>query len=161
MFETELKINRFLLQYAHLLTNDIPDERFAEQPLPGVNHPAWIIGHIAVTGDFVSSICGGQKHCPETWGKQFGPGSVMTGNRGDYPSKAELIQTLDRAFLAAHEVVPSATEEQLARPNPNRRMREGLPTLREACAFLLTGHFGVHLGQLSAWRRMIGVSPLF
>ena len=30
-----------------------------------------------------------------------------------------------------------------------------------AVAFLLTGHLGVHLGQLSTWRRMIGMPRLF
>jgi hypothetical protein len=28
-------------------------------------------------------------------------------------------------------------------------------------AFVLTGHMGVHLGQLSCWRRMIGLPPMF
>jgi hypothetical protein len=33
--------------------------------------------------------------------------------------------------------------------------------LEELIAFLITGHVGVHLGQLSSWRRMIGLPPLF
>jgi hypothetical protein len=41
------------------------------------------------------------------------------------------------------------------------RQKAGLPTAREGVAFLLTGHLGVHLGQLSAWRRMIDLAPLF
>ena len=40
-------------------------------------------------------------------------------------------------------------------------MKEGLPTIRDAVAFLLTGHLGVHLGQLSMWRRLLGLPPLF
>jgi hypothetical protein len=33
--------------------------------------------------------------------------------------------------------------------------------VKDVLAFLLTGHPGVHLGQLSSWRRMIGLPPLF
>jgi hypothetical protein len=33
--------------------------------------------------------------------------------------------------------------------------------LKELAAFILTGHIGVHLGQLSSWRRMIGLPPTF
>jgi hypothetical protein len=40
-------------------------------------------------------------------------------------------------------------------------MKDALPTAREAVAFLLTAHLADHLGQLSAWRRMIGLPPLF
>ena len=46
MLDTEIKINRFLMQYCRMLMADIADERMAEEPLPGVNHPAWILGHL-------------------------------------------------------------------------------------------------------------------
>jgi hypothetical protein len=39
--------------------------------------------------------------------------------------------------------------------------RDTLPTLKDGVANLLTGHLGVHLGQLSTWRQMIGLPPLF
>ena len=54
-----------------------------------------------------------------------------------------------------------ATPEQLARPSTNPYTKEALPTVGDGVAFLLTGHLGVHLGQLSTWRRMIGLGPLF
>src|SRR6516165_3095771 len=41
MFANECKINQFLLGYSRLMTADIADERMADQPCPGVNHPAW------------------------------------------------------------------------------------------------------------------------
>jgi hypothetical protein len=56
---------------------------------------------------------------------------------------------------------PLATPEQLAQPTANPRMKDALPTAREAVAFLLTAHLAGHLGQLSSWRRMIGLPPLF
>jgi len=51
--------------------------------------------------------------------------------------------------------------EKMASPNPNPRLKDGLPTVRDAVSFLLTGHLALHLGQLSAWRRMTGLAPMF
>jgi hypothetical protein len=40
-----------------MLVGEIADERLAEQPLAGVNHPAWILGHLAWTADRWGSHC--------------------------------------------------------------------------------------------------------
>lgn len=161
MFETEFRINRFLLQYLQKMTADIAEERFAEQPLPGINHPAWILGHIALSGDSAAAMFGGDKLIPESWYKLFGQGSTLTANRGDYPSKLELLEAVESAFQRAYTASASATAESLARPNTSRLLRGSLPTVHDAFAFVLTTHFSLHLGQLSAWRRMIGLAPMF
>jgi hypothetical protein len=161
MFETEIKINRFLLQYCRMLTADIPDERFAEQPLPGVNHPAWIVGHLALSTDFANALLGGEKAFSVKWGGLSGRGSKPSSSRSEYPTKDELLQAVETGFQRACEMAATASAVDLARPNPNAIIREGLPTAGDALAFVLTGHLAAHLGQLSAWRRMIGMPPMF
>jgi hypothetical protein len=161
MFETEFRINQFLIQYCQKLCADIPEEQFTAQPMPGVNHPAWILGHLAVASDAAAALVGGEKVLPEQWHKLFGRGSVLTANRADYPSKSELLQAVEAGYQRARELASGATAEQLARPNVNRMLREALPTVQNAYSFLLTAHFSLHLGQFSAWRRMVGLAPLF
>jgi hypothetical protein len=161
MFDTECNINRFLLGYAHTLVDGIADERLCEQPSPGVNHPAWILGHLALSGDGAVGVLGGQKLLAGDWTKQFGAGSKPTSHRADYPSKAELLRILEERFATARELAASASPEKVALPNPNARLKDKLPTVRDAVAFLFTGHLALHLGQLSAWRRLIGLAPLF
>lgn len=161
MFETESRINQFLIGYCQTLSADIPEERLAEQPLPGVNHPAWILGHLAISSDFAAAVLGGEKILPQNWGTLFGPGSKLTANRADYPSKVELLEAIQSGFSRARELAASVAPEILTRPNPNRMLRSGLPTVHDAYAFLLTSHFSLHLGQFSTWRRMIGLAPLF
>jgi hypothetical protein len=161
MFANECKVNQFLLKYCHMLTADIADERMAEQPQPGVNHPAWILGHLAYSADGMTGRLGGEKVLPVEWTDLFKPGSTPTANRGDYPAKADLIKAIEESFARTRELVCCSSEETLAVPTPNPRMQEMLPTLRESAAFILTGHFGVHLGQLSMWRRLVGMPALF
>lgn len=161
MFEMELRINQFLIGYCQTLAADIPDERFTEQPFPGVNHPAWILGHLAISSGFVVALTSGEKPFPEHWSKLFGPGSTLTATRSDYPSKAELLQAIESGYQRAREAALLATPELLERPNPNRRLRDRLPTIHDAFSFILTAHFSLHLGQFSTWRRLIGLAPLF
>src|SRR5262249_52282041 len=149
MLDSEIKINQFLMGYCRMLVGDIADEQMAEQPLPGVNHPAWILGHLAFSADRGMTLLGAEKALPEAWTALFGPGSKPTPSRGTYPSKEELLRAVEQGFERFRQKAATATPEQLSRPSTNPRMREGLPTIKEGVAFLLTGHMGVHLGQFS------------
>jgi hypothetical protein len=161
MLANEIKVNQFLLRYCHMLVADIAEERMAEQPLPGVNHPAWILGHLAYSADGAVGLLGGEKSISPEWLELFKPGSALRTARGDYAAKADLLQAVDDHFQKARTLAAAASAERLAAPNAHPRMEEALPTIQDAAAFLLTGHLGVHLGQLSAWRRMTGLAPLF
>jgi len=162
MQKTAITINRFLCGYCRMLMAELPDERLAEQPVPGVNHPAWIVGHLTFAAErAVALINGGENPLPEPWQKLFGIGSKPTNVRTDYPTKEELLQAFEASHERLQRAAASATPEQLARPSQNPRTKDQLPTIKEAIGFLLTGHMGVHLGQLTMWRRMIGLPALF
>ncbi len=161
MFANEFKVNQFLLHYCRLLAADIADEQMTDQPAPCVNHPAWILGHLAFSAEMIVDRLGGEKFLPPQWADLFKPGSTPRAARGDYPGKDELLKGLEDAFARARSTIAAAPVETLTIPTPNPRMKEGLPTLREIAAFILTGHLGVHLGQLSSWRRMTGLPALF
>ncbi len=161
MLDSELKINQQLLRYCHMLVVEIGDERMAEQPMPGVNHPAWILGHLCFSADRGRSLLGHDKILPEEWTPRFGPGSKLTAVRGEYPAKEVLLNAVDVGFELLRRQAGNATPEQFAKPNPNPFSKDILHTTKDAVAFLLTGHLGVHLGQLSVWRRMQGIPALF
>ena len=161
MLSNEIKVNQFLMTYCQLLTADIAEERMTEQPLPDVNHPAWILGHLAFSADVAVGLLSGEKTMSADWLELFKPGSVLRAARDEYAAKAELLKAVEANFQRARDFATFASVEQLGRPNANPRMKEALPTVKNAVSFLLTGHLGIHLGQLSAWRRMIGMAPLF
>lgn len=161
MFTTHIAINQLLTGYCTTLLGDIPDDRMAEQPVPLVNHPAWILGHLAFAGDRAVRALGGETLLDETWATRFGPGSKLTANRADYPAQTELASAVERVYERARTLAVSPSPERMAQPNPNPRLNGMLPTLEHAVAFLLTGHMALHLGQFSTWRRMIGLPPLF
>jgi hypothetical protein len=161
MLETECRIYAVLLGYCERLAADIDDARFAEQPSPGVNPPAWLIGHLAVASDLGVGLFGESRALSEEWHTLFGPGSTPTSDRSAYPSKAELLTTLRTAHERLSTLARSASIEQLARPNPSRFFKKELPTTGDILAHLLTSHEGMHLGHLSNWRRQVGLPYLF
>jgi len=162
LMQSQITVNQFLLGYAEMLLADIPDERLAEQLLPGVNHPAWILGHLANTADSAGSmLLGTTKQLPEEFSKKFGAGSILTSVRSDYPSLEELKGLLRESYTRFQGQIAAASEETLRGPTTHPRLRERLPVLQEALTFILVGHVGIHLGQLSSWRRMIGLPAMF
>jgi hypothetical protein len=133
----------------------------AEQPLAGVNHPAWILGDLAWAAGGALGMLGADKTLPAEWATLFRPGSTPSAQRGLYPSRDELLRAVEQGYHQLRQRVAIAHPEQLSQPTTHRRTKETLPTLRDMVAFLLSGHLGGHLGQLSAWRRMNGLAPLF
>ena len=156
-----IHVNQFLVGFGQQLVREIPDERMTEQPLPGVNHPAWILGHLALTADGVGEAFGGQKTLPPEWRTLLGQGSKPLSLRNNYPSKSELLRAFEECHQRLRERVAAAGPDVLSQPTTNPRARDAFPTWKELAVFILTGHVGVHLGQLSAWRRMIGLPPMF
>lgn len=161
MLDSELRVNEFMISYCDMLMKDLPDDRLAEQPAPGVNHPAWILGHLAFAADRGRVLLGISKVLPEDWAPRFGPKSSVSPNRADYPPKDALLTLVHGGYERLRQQVRAADPARLAEPNPNPFSKDVLLTVQDALAHLLTSHLGVHLGQLSMWRRMIGQPPLF
>ena len=156
MFANELKLFAFHHAFAHLLADPVPAERFTEQPAPGVNHPAWIVGHLAFAADVGLKICRAPTVCPADWDAKFGIGSTPAADPGAYPPKAELLATYDLAHQKLTAAVPAADPAVLASPQPLDFLRPHIQTMGELLAHILSTHEAFHLGQLSTWRRVQG-----
>ena len=151
------------LWYSQKLVADLADEQMCAQPVPGrvMNHPAFLLGHLAlVAGNFGTSMVGAAPVCPEDWKELFNQGAKPLADRGRYPSKAVLLKALEDAHARLADAVAKATPEVLARPAPER-IRERFPTVGALLVGLMTGHEASHNGQLSAWRRAMGLPPVF
>jgi hypothetical protein len=81
MFTTELASNAVLLGLAEQLVTDIPDADIALQPIPGTNHPAWILGHLIFAADGLIGLLGGEKQTDADWTTIYGRESRISGVR--------------------------------------------------------------------------------
>jgi hypothetical protein len=62
------------LGYAKRLVVDIPDDKMALQPAPGMNHAAWVLGHLACTADMLGAMIGAKPL--SAWRRLQGMGRV-------------------------------------------------------------------------------------
>ena len=148
------------IAYAKQILADVDDASMCQQPM-GLNHPAWLIMHLATAADYASSLLGGKGVCPADWNAKADTKKPLTQNRGDYPSKEELINTFDAAFRHAADLYQKSSEADLNKPQKLGFFETELPTVGDMATFLIIAHTNLHLGQISAWRRATGKAPLF
>lgn len=143
--------------YAQRLVADIPEERMAEQPAAGMNHAAWVLGHLAYVFDSMMAVWGERPSMSREWKQLFNVPSKPEPERDKYPSKAELLAAYEASYQRIVDVVTAASPEDFAKEFPNEKIRDALPTIGVAMVHILTSHQAQHLGQLSAWRRALGL----
>ena len=81
MLDSAIQVNLALMQYCRMLVADIADELLAEQPVADINHPAWILGHLAWTADRALELLGASVTTPAAWTTLFGRGSKPSDSR--------------------------------------------------------------------------------
>ena len=147
--------------YCEELLSDISEDEMLTQPSPGVNPPAWLLGHLAICTDSALGLLGQEKLLPREWRVYFGPGSSPMPGERTWPGRQELWD----GYSVGHEAVDASTcdiaSELLCEPNPIEFLQSALPTKGDLLAHLMTTHESLHLGHLSNWRRQTGRKPLF
>lgn len=148
---------RHLLFLAESILSGLDDSHVAGEPAPGTKTAGWIIGHLAVTGDFGRRLCGRTPLCPKDWRAKFNPGTQPSRQQSDYPPMRELVDTLREVYTDFCDAAASVNPVVLAGENPYAPGRIAFPTSGDFVGYLLAGHLGYHLGQLSIWRSVAGV----
>lgn len=166
--ELTAAVGAMSLAYAERLVKDVRPQDFARFARPGgvevrSNHPAFVLGHLALYPAKVLQHLGqpaGAATCPPAWEALFRNGvechDDAAGTR--YPPADEITARFFVGGRAALDALRHASDAALTAPNPAEgRMRELFPMLGAMLAFYVTSHVQMHLGQVSAWRRMMGM----
>jgi hypothetical protein len=153
--------------YTQKLLADVKDQdcsRFAK--LGGTviesNHPAFIIGHLTLyptrvvgqLGEDVKTVAP-----PDNYEKLFSHEAkcIDDPDRSIYPPLEEITSVMMAGYGTAIKLLESTDDEAFLAENPIERLRDRFPTLGSALGFYVGGHMMMHLGQLSAWRRAMGM----
>lgn len=159
---------RRTLSLAEALLNGVPAERFARLAAPGgevvrANHGAFIYGHLSIYPQRVLSMAGlqpGDAAAPEHYGELFGPKAecVDDPDASVYPPMDEIVSHFTRSFGVALDALEKMSDERLAGSHGEEgRYKELFPTLGAAASFMFNNHVMLHLGQMSTWRRCLGL----
>jgi len=161
---------KLALVYAEKLLVGVKPEHFARlAAVLGVpvrsNHPAFIFGHLCLYPQRVLHVLGrpvGETTAPPEYDGLFKAGAECRDDPEArmYPPMDELTTRFFSGYRTAIAAAESAEDVLYTKPNPTEgRSRDLFPTIGAAVGFYLGGHVQNHLGQFSAWRRMIGLGP--
>lgn len=150
----------YCMDYLREQVTDVVETDMARQPNGISNHPAWVIGHITYACELLGGAIGVSRWLPRDWATRFATGSVPSADQNLYGSKAELLAALDEAQSRMTKAVEQLTDDQLDAPFPVESYRDVFPTIRHALTQVLIGHTANHIGQVSVWRRAMGLPPM-
>ena len=150
------------VKFTHGLVTDLSDEQMVAQPRSEVvfNHPAWVLGHLCLYNSIAAEMLGGDALCPDSWEPLFAIGSKPLPDAAAYPAKPVLLETFTHSSEVAGKALCGAAGDLLQQPAPEP-VRDYFPMVGDYALYILTAHVGFHLGQLSAWRRAMGLPGLF
>ena len=152
----------FNLQYANKLVADVEENLMTRSPAKGLeNHPAFTLGHLTSAAALTSKYLGGPYNFDPEWENLFrrkGPGDPRTPdtNIDLYPTKNLLLDELKRQHRLVEQLISALDENRFNEP-AIWRFNEYMPTLGHLLHFMCITHESMHLGQLAAWRRAMGL----
>ncbi|HYV97349.1 MAG TPA: DinB family protein [Gemmatimonadaceae bacterium] len=148
---------RYLARLTQRALAKLDDSHRALEPRPDLKTAGWLIGHLAVTGDFGRHLCGGRPVCPREWRAAFNPGTTPSTDPAQYPPMRELGDTFRAVYGDLYTISQTAEPALLAAPNPYTPAIGDFPTAGDFLAYLMTGHIAYHLGQLTEWCAAAGL----
>jgi len=145
-------------RYGLALVNDLTDEQMIMRPGGNMNHPAWILGHMAMYHPVTVQLLNGEPVDDPKNDPTFGfAGHGPVDDIAKYGSKQELVSW----FAEGHEKVAQAllaAEPEAFQQKPTlERWAKMYPTVEFMLPDLLLHHESLHIGQISIWRRAAGL----
>jgi len=147
------------------LLDGVTPDRFARMP-EGVttNHPAFILGHLSLYPTLVLEQLGvtSVAHIPSDHQALFSYEAECIDDAAGtvYPPMDEIVGQFDRVMKETIACLDTIDPAELVKA-PSKPPFEGMmPTMAGVACFVLASHPIFHAGQLSAWRRCMGLGSV-
>lgn len=155
-------------RYADRLLKDVLPDRFARRPKVGgvmihTNHPAFVYGHLAFMHPWMASllVTDGSHGVavPAGYEALFKDGVECRDDPDGtiYPPMKEITDAFFSTFDRLCMLTAATPDEALSGPTPDAKARAFMPTVGAAAVFMLNSHVMMHMGQVSVWRRCMGL----
>jgi hypothetical protein len=153
----------FNLDYARALVHDLTSDQMTTIPATGLeNHPAFTLGHLVSGSVLLAEDLGAVFEMPDNWANLFlrkGPGDPRKPDldKGKYPPKHLLLRELENQHNKVNKLLNNLDNGKLSE-SFKWRFSNYMPTLLDVIVFMCINHEAMHLGQLAAWRRAMGLN---
>ncbi|MCC6971864.1 MAG: DinB family protein [Phycisphaerales bacterium] len=153
--------------YAQRLLKDVSPAMFARKAVVNgksieTNHAAWVYGHLCLYPQRIAIALGRASDVPElpaSWEALFKDGTPCLDDADAqiYPAMSAVVDAYIKGYEAIASVVLTISDADFSKPTPVERYREFLPLVGGMAMFMMNNHIAVHMGQVSAWRRCMGL----
>ncbi|MGE3107089.1 MAG: DinB family protein [Phycisphaerales bacterium] len=157
-------------RYGENLLKDVPASRFARlatqdgKPVQS-NHPAFVYGHLSIYPKRITTVLGATViENPPKFEELFLNGKPCLDDPAGtiYPPMDSIVSHYNAGYDAAAAAIAKTSDADFAKLPPDEgRTRELFPTQGALVGFLMSGHQMSHFGQVSAWRRLMGLGSAF
>jgi hypothetical protein len=163
---------KFTMGYAKLLTAGVTPAIAARKPafetttgskVIDCNHPTFVFGHLSLYASRIYTLAQDEAPAaavaPAAWSDLFKAGVECKDDpKGNiYPEWSTIWDQYTTAYDLAIAKMISMPDSFFAQPHPDAKARERFPTLGASMLFLFNNHQMMHLGQISTWRRCMGL----
>lgn len=149
--------------YGPKLVADLSDEQMLLQPAPSdrapSNHPAWVFSHLNVYLPVMQCLIRG-KIFADPRDHVFGMLSSPRSDPGIYPTRDALIETFRQGHREVSDLLSNCDDSVFEQAVKLPRWAAVMPRVATALPYLMLNHENQHFGQLSAWRRIQGLSSV-
>ncbi len=142
--------------YARKLVSDLSAVQMTHQPAPHTNHPAWILSHLHAYHAVIVDLLTG-KTPEDPLHHRHGMKSKPEADPSHYLPREALLESFAEGHADVAKALNAAEEALLTSQMPLPRWRERFPQVGSILPYLMSRHEALHLGQLSAWRRVQGL----
>lgn len=150
-------------KYTIALLNNVDPEDWFRQPVEGVTHLAWQVGHLAVAAYHLSLVRVRGKQAedaneiPDEFLKLFGKGSAPEANAGHYPDPDKIRNVYDLVHFKISEELADLPESVLDEPVDTEHP---MFDTKYGALIWCAQHEFLHAGQIGLLRRLFGHDPL-
>ena len=149
------------LNILKMIVSDFSDQDMLVRPVPGANHAAWQLGHLAVSeaGMINSAVPGAVPAPPAEFSDRFNKQSAGSDDPAAFPKKAELIAALEKVRQGTVRWAKSLSPQDMQKRTSERM--QGFAATVGLLAGMISPHTQMHVGQLQVIRRKLGKPVLF
>lgn len=145
------------LDYLRAQVADVEPADMVAQP-PGVpNHPAWTLGHLTYSCQKLGSCIGLEPWLAPEYRQKHAGQSVPVADIRAYDSKVVALGRLADGQQRITRAIEALNDGELDAPLPDPTYLRHFTTVRLALTQVLVGHTAFHVGQISVWRRAMGL----
>ena len=143
-----------------LLVEDLDGDQWGFQPGPGMSHPLWLCGHIAVAQNvLIFQRCLGTDELDAEFKSHFPlRQEVKVLGEHPFPTPAQVIKVMSDMHAGAVQVVRQMTDEFLVEPAHGKDAKTRNPHYHDKCGAIahVARHEAFHAGQIASIRRLLG-----